>query len=434
MTPLEILRNKRDGKPLTEKEISFFVEGAAQGTWPDYQLAALLMAIYFQGMTAPEAATLTRMMTYSGRVLKWDGLGGPAVDKHSTGGIGDKTSIVLAPLAAACGIFVPMISGRGLGHTGGTLDKLESIPGFQTRLSLTDFDRILRSLGCCMIGQTAEIAPADKTLYSLRDVTATVESIPLITASILSKKIAEGITGLVLDVKTGCGAFMPTIEKSRELAKTLVATAQAAGVDCLAAITNMDSPLGTQIGNSLEVLECLDILEGKGPADTLELTLYLTAKMLVVGKVSSSMEAGLKLARQNLTNGRAMEIFLKMVEAQGGNPHIAENRSLLEVSCECEQIKATTSGTLQKVDALKLGYAACHLGAGRNRSEDSIDHGVGILMRRKPGELVRAGEPILEIRHRQNRGLAQARTLCEQAMQISEAPFQEIRLIQEEIS
>jgi len=434
MTPLEILRNKRDGKPLTEKEISFFVEGAAQGTWPDYQLTALLMAIYFQGMTAPEAATLTRMMTYSGRVLKWDGLGGPAVDKHSTGGIGDKTSIVLAPLAAACGIFVPMISGRGLGHTGGTLDKLESIPGFQTRLSLTDFDRILRSLGCCMIGQTAEIAPADKTLYSLRDVTATVESIPLITASILSKKIAEGITGLVLDVKTGCGAFMPTIEKSRELAKTLVATAQAAGVDCLAAITNMDSPLGTHIGNSMEVLECLDMMEGKGPADTLELTLYLTAKMLVVGKVSSSMEAGLKLARQNLTNGRAMEIFLKMVEAQGGNPHIAENRSLLEVSRECEQIKATTSGTLQKVDALKLGYAACHLGAGRNRSEDSIDHGVGILMRRKPGELVRAGEPILEIRHRQNRGLAQARTLCEQAMQISEAPFQEIRLIQEEIS
>ena len=434
MTPLEILRNKRDGKPLTEKEISFFVEGAAKGTWPDYQLSALLMAIYFQGMTAPEAATLTRMMTYSGRVLKWDGLGGPAVDKHSTGGIGDKTSIVLAPLAAACGIFVPMISGRGLGHTGGTLDKLESIPGFQTRLSLTDFDRILRSLGCCMIGQTAEIAPADKTLYSLRDVTATVESIPLITASILSKKIAEGITGLVLDVKTGCGAFMPTIEKSRELAKTLVATAQAAGVDCLAAITNMDSPLGTQIGNSMEVLECLDILEGKGPADTLELTLYLTAKMLVVGKVSSSMEAGLKLARQNLTNGRAMEIFLKMVEAQGGNPHIAENRSLLEVSRECEQIKATTSGTIQKVDALKLGYAACHLGAGRSRSEDSIDHGVGILMRRKPGEFVRAGEPILEIRHRQNRGLAQARTLCEQAMQISEAPFQEIRLIQEEIS
>lgn len=433
MNPLEIVRKKRDGLPLSEADIASFVKGAAQGSWPEYQLSALLMAIYFQGMDTQETACLTRLMTHSGSVLQWQDLPGPAIDKHSTGGIGDKTSIVIAPLAAACGLFVPMISGRGLGHTGGTLDKMESIPGFQTRIPLDRFDNILRSLGCCMIGQTAEIAPADKTLYALRDVTATVESIPLITASILSKKIAEGITGLVLDVKTGSGAFMPTPEKSRQLARSLVETAKSAGVECQAAITAMDSPLGTHIGNSLEVLECLDILSGKGPEDTRTLSLYLTARMLVLGKVCPAMGSALALAQKKLANGEALELFLRMVEAQGGNPRIAQDRSLLKVAPESFPIKATEAGFLKQLDALSLGQAACLLGAGRERSDQAIDPGVGIIIQVKPGVIVLPGEQILEIRHRQGKGLERARQLCEQAIQITNHPYQKPALILEEI-
>src|SRR5438477_9082922 len=287
MRAVDIIRKKRDGETLSPVEIETFVLGATAGEWPDYQVSALLMAVVLRGMTADETARLTGAMVRSGVRLDWSDLPGPKVDKHSTGGVGDKTSLILAPLAAACGVVVPMISGRGLGHTGGTLDKLESIPGFRVGLSLDEFRTALRDVGCALIGQTAQIAPADKKLYALRDVTGTVESIPLISASIMSKKIAEGIDGLVLDVKTGSGAFMKTEADSRRLAESLVSIGNAAGVRTEAVITRMDAPLGRTVGNALEVVECLDVLKGGGPQDLVDVSVELAARMLVLGRVAS---------------------------------------------------------------------------------------------------------------------------------------------------
>lgn len=429
----ELIRKKREGFSLSENEIKCFVDGAGKGTWPDYQLSAMLMAIFFEGMTTRETSNLTHHMASSGKILSWPDLPGPAIDKHSTGGVGDKTSIILGPLAAACGVFVPMISGRGLGHTGGTLDKLESIPGFNVRLNLDSFEKILRTLGIAMIGQTTEIAPADRILYSLRDVTATVESIPLITASILSKKIAEGIQGLIMDVKTGMGAFMPEVAKARKLAKSIVNTARKSGIHCQAIITNMDSPLGYKIGNSLEIQECIEILKGNGPEDTRELSINLAAKMVQMGGIKPDLNEATRLVRDKLANGEGLAKFSALIQAQGGDPRVIDNPNMLEVSTQTFEIKALESGWLNAIDASKLGWAACHLGAGRDKAEASVDAGVGIILHRKPSCRVTKGDIIMELRHRNGKGLEKASELCQHSLAIDEKPRSEIHLILEEI-
>jgi pyrimidine-nucleoside phosphorylase len=429
----ELIRKKREGFSLSENEIKCFVDGAGKGTWPDYQLSAMLMAIFFEGMTTRETSNLTHHMASSGKILSWPDLPGPAIDKHSTGGVGDKTSIILGPLAAACGVFVPMISGRGLGHTGGTLDKLESIPGFNVRLNLDSFEKILRTLGIAMIGQTTEIAPADRILYSLRDVTATVESIPLITASILSKKIAEGIQGLIMDVKTGMGAFMPEVAKARKLAKSIVNTARKSGIHCQAIITNMDSPLGYKIGNSLEIQECIEILKGNGPEDTRELSINLAAKMVQMGGIKPDLNEATRLVRDKLANGEGLAKFSALIQAQGGDPRVIDNPNMLEVSTQTFEIKALESGWLNAIDASKLGWAACHLGAGRDKAEASVDAGVGIILHRKPSCRVTKGDIIMELRHRNGKGLEKASELCQHSLVIDEKPQSEIHLILEEI-
>jgi pyrimidine-nucleoside phosphorylase len=430
----ELIRKKREGFSLSENEIKCFVDGAGKGAWPDYQLSAMLMAIFFEGMTTRETSNLTHHMASSGKILSWPDLPGPAIDKHSTGGVGDKTSIILGPLAAACGVFVPMISGRGLGHTGGTLDKLESIPGFNVRLNLDSFEKILRTLGIAMIGQTTEIAPADRILYSLRDVTATVESIPLITASILSKKIAEGIQGLIMDVKTGMGAFMPEVAKARKLAKSIVNTARKSGIHCQAIITNMDSPLGYKIGNALEIQECIEILKGNGPEDTRELSINLAAKMVQMGGIKPDLNEATRLVRDKLANGEGLAKFSALIQAQGGDPRVIDNPNMLEVSTQTFKIKAPESGWLNAIDASKLGWAACHLGAGRDKAEASVDAGVGIILHRKPSCQVTKGDIIMEIRHRNGEGLEKASELCQHSLVIDEKPQSEIHLILEEIN
>ena len=429
----ELIRKKREGFTLSESELKSFVTGAAKGTWPEYQLSAMLMAIFFEGMTTRETSNLTQLMASSGKILSWENLPGPVIDKHSTGGVGDKTSIILGPLAAACGVYVPMISGRGLGHTGGTLDKLESIPGFNVRLDLNSFDKILRTLGIAMIGQTSEIAPADRILYSLRDVTATVESIPLITASILSKKIAEGIQGLIMDVKTGMGAFMPELNQARKLAKSIVNTAQKSGIRCQAIITNMDSPLGYKIGNALEIQECIEILKGNGPQDTLELSIHLAAKMVLLGGIRPDIHQATELVQNKLTSGEGLAKFEALVEAQGGDPRVIDNPNLLEISSQTFEVKASESGWLNAIDASKLGWAACYLGAGRDKAEASVDAGVGIILHRKPSCKVHKGDIIMEIRHRNGKGLEKASELCLHALVIDEQPQKENGLILEEI-
>jgi len=429
----ELIRKKREGFTLSKEEIASFVEGATLGNWPEYQLSAMLMAIFFEGMTTKETAILTNLMANSGKVLSWNNLPGPVVDKHSTGGVGDKTSIILGPLAAACGVFVPMISGRGLGHTGGTLDKLESIPGFNVNLDLNTFEKVLRNLGVSMIGQTKEIAPADRVLYSLRDVTATVESIPLITASILSKKIAEGIKVLIMDVKTGAGAFMPERDKARKLAKSLVSTAKKAGIHCEAILSNMDSPLGYKIGNALEIQECIEILKGKGPEDTKELSIQLTARMVKAGGITATLEEAINLVREKLASGTGLEKFESLIIAQGGDAKVLDNFGLLEVSSEAIFIKAKESGWLNFIDACKLGWAGCYLGAGRDRADGTIDPGVGIILHQKPSIQVYKGDMIIEIRHRNGKGLEKAMTLCEHAIVVEQSPLLENKLILEEI-
>src|SRR3954469_4808468 len=320
MRAVDIISSKRDGRALSRDEIRFFVDGVTGGTLPDYQASALLMAILLRGMTAEETAWLTDAMVHSGIRVDLREIPGLKVDKHSTGGVGDKTSLILAPLAAACGVPVPMMSGRGLGHTGGTLDKLESIPGFRVNLSLDEMKAALARVGCAMIGQTAQIAPADKTLYALRDVTGTVESIPLISASIMSKKIAEGIDALVLDVKTGSGAFMKTEADSRRLAESLVSIGNASGVRTEAIITAMDAPLGFAVGNALEVIECIDVLKGGGPSDLVDVSVELTARMLVLGKVAGDRDEAAQKARGAIRSGAGLDRFRQIVEAQGGDP------------------------------------------------------------------------------------------------------------------
>ena len=420
MRAVDVIIRKREGGQLSPEEIQFFVTGITAGTLPDYQASALLMAILLRGMTPDETAWLTDAMVDSGVRVDLSAIPGLKVDKHSTGGVGDKTSLVLAPLAAACGVPVPMMSGRGLGHTGGTLDKLESIPGFRVNLSLDEMKAALQRVGCAMIGQTSEIAPADKRLYALRDVTGTVESIPLISASIMSKKIAEGIDALVLDVKTGSGAFMKTEADSRHLAESLVSIGTASGVKTEAIITRMDAPLGRAVGNALEVIECIEALKGRGPADVIDVSIALTSRMLVLGGVADGLADGEGQARGAIASGAGLERFRRIVEQQGGDPRIVDDYQRLPSAPARQIVSAPRAGFLARLDAELVGRASVGLGAGRDRVEDPIDPGVGIMVIATPGDELAAGDPILELHYRDPGRLERAIALAAQAIEVED--------------
>jgi pyrimidine-nucleoside phosphorylase len=433
MRAVDIITSKRDGRSLAREEIRFFVDGVTAGTLPDYQASALLMAILLRGMTPEETAWLTDAMVHSGIRVDLAEIPGIKVDKHSTGGVGDKTSLVLAPLAAACGVPVPMMSGRGLGHTGGTLDKLEAIPGFRVNLSLAEMKAALASVGCAMIGQTAQIAPADKKLYALRDVTGTVESIPLISASIMSKKIAEGIDALVLDVKTGRGAFMKTEADSRALAESLVSIGNASGVRTEAIITAMDAPLGRAVGNALEVIECIDVLKGAGPQDLVDVSVELAARMLVLGKIAPDAAAARQRVRRAIASGEGLERFRRIIEAQGGDAMVVDDYQRLPHVSGRHHVVAARDGYVSSLDAGLVGRASVALGAGRDRVEDPVDPAVGILVVAKPGERVRAGDPVLELHFRDNAKLETAVRLATEAIAVGDEPPAAARLIVGEV-
>jgi pyrimidine-nucleoside phosphorylase len=433
MRAVDIIQAKRDGRALTADEIRFFVDGVTAGTLPDYQASSLLMAIFLRGMTTEETARLTDAMVHSGVRVDLREIPGVKVDKHSTGGVGDKTSLILAPVAAACGVPVPMMSGRGLGHTGGTLDKLESIPGFRVNLSLDEMKSALAKTGCAMIGQTAQIAPADKKLYALRDVTGTVESIPLISASIMSKKIAEGIDALVLDVKTGSGAFMKSEADSRRLAESLVAIGKASGVQTEAIITAMEAPLGRAVGNALEVIECLDVLKGGGPQDLVDVSVELAARMVVLGRVAADLAAAREQVRRAIASGAGLDRFRQIIETQGGDPKIVDDHGRLPRVSDRWTVSASRSGFVTALNAELVGRASVVLGAGRDRVEDPVDPAVGIMVVAKPGEEVRAGDAVLEIHFRDSARLEAAKRLTDQAITIGDAPPVPGRLIVGEV-
>jgi pyrimidine-nucleoside phosphorylase len=421
MRAVDIIRNKRDGRTLHRAEIDYFVSGVTGGTLPDYQASALLMAIVLRGMTPEETADLTDAMVRSGIRVSWPELDGVPVDKHSTGGVGDKTSLILAPLAVACGALVPMMSGRGLGHTGGTLDKLEAIPGFRTRLSLDELRAAMRAVRCALIGQTSDIAPADRKLYALRDVTSTVESIPLISASIMSKKIAEGIGALVLDVKTGAGAFMKTLDDSRQLARSLVAIGNASGVRTEALVTAMDAPLGRAVGNANEVVESIETLKGNGPPDLESLSVQLAARMLVLAGLAPGDAEAEAAVRRALASGAAVDVFRRIIEQQGGDPRVIDDYARLPSAAGEHAVAAPRDGYVAALRAESIGRAAVALGAGRARLEDDVDHGVGIEVRSPVGTQVRRGEAVLLVRHRDGRGLPEALPLLEAALDVAVA-------------
>ena len=422
MRAVDIILKKRDGGVLGPEEVKFFVKGVTDGSVPDYQAAALLMAIFHRGMDRQETVALTTEMIDSGVRLDLSDVLGSKVDKHSTGGVGDKTSLIIAPLVAACGVRVPMMSGRGLGHTGGTLDKLESIPGFRTNLSIAEMKAALSTIGCALVGQTSEIAPADKKLYALRDVTGTIECIPLIAASIMSKKIAEGVSALVLDVKVGRGAFMKTRADARALAETLVAIGNASGVRTQAVMTAQDWPLGRAVGNANEVIECLEVMKGKGPIDLIELSLDLAGRMLVLGGAAATRADAHAMCLAALASGAALEKFRAIVERQGGDPRVIDDYSRLPEAPHQHLVHAKSAGFVSFLDAGLVGRASVALGGGRDRLEDAIDPGVGIMIRATVGEPVRAGDVILELRYRETARLQAALPLVEAAVQVSPEP------------
>lgn len=392
MRAYDIIKKKRDGQDLSKDELTALLGNYLKGEVPDYQVSAFLMAVFLKGMTREEMVNMTEIMLRSGARIDLSDIPGPKIDKHSTGGVGDKVSLVLVPLVASAGVVVPMMSGRGLGHTGGTLDKLESIPGFRTTLSVKEFKDILSKIGCAMIGQSEEIAPLDRRLYALRDVTATVESIPLIASSIMSKKLSEGIDGLVLDVKVGRGAFMKDLESARRLAKTMTEIGNSFGVKTAALLTDMNEPLGMAIGNSLEVREAIDALKGKGPEDLMEVTLRLGALMLKLAGIEEALEAGKERLIGLIEDGSALERFIKMIELQGGNPKIVERPTLLPYSCLSIDITSQESGYIQSMDAEAVGVASMILGAGREKMDSIIDPAAGIILKKKVGDFVERGE------------------------------------------
>jgi pyrimidine-nucleoside phosphorylase len=431
MRMVDLIRKKRDREALRPEEIRFFVEGYTTGAVTDYQAAALLMAIFLNGATEQEQLALTEEMLHSGEVLDWSELAGVKVDKHSTGGVGDKTSLVLAPIAAAAGVVVPMISGRGLGHTGGTLDKLESIPGFDVDLSAERFRQVLEATGLTLAGQTAEVAPADKKLYALRDVTATVESIPLIASSILSKKLAEGIDALVLDVKVGAGAFMKSQEQAQALARTLVRIGQRAGKKVTALITDMDQPLGTHVGNALEVIESCEVLAGRVDNDLSELSFELAAHMMVLGEVAPDRRAARARIAELVAKGTALRKFQQVVAAQGGDPEALVDYSRLPRAERSEQVKAGRSGVIQRIHAEEVGVAGMLLGAGRAKVDDTIDYGAGVVLHHKVGAAVESGAVLATLYFNDDRALDEARSRLAAAFTIGDQPVSAAPLIRE---
>jgi pyrimidine-nucleoside phosphorylase len=394
MRPQDLIEKKRDRKELTRDEIAFLIRGYTRDEIPDYQMAAWLMAAFLNGMSEAETRALVEEMLHSGVTLTHDHVAEPKVDKHSTGGVGDKTSLVIAPVAAACGVAVPMISGRALAHTGGTLDKLEAIPGFRTSLSLDEFRDVLKRCGLALIGQTKEIAPADRKLYALRDLTATVPFRPFICASVMSKKLAEGIDGLVLDVKTGNGAFMREFEDSRKLAEMMASTGRAMGKRVVALITDMDQPLGRWVGNAVETLEAIETLRGDLEGDFAELCLELAARMLIVGGVENDLEIARDRSRDAITSGRALERFRACVEAQGGDPRVLDDTALLPQAGKQRAITAGRAGFVNGIEADEIGRVVMDWGGGRRRLEDKIDYAVGLRLHAKIGDRVDAGDPL----------------------------------------
>jgi pyrimidine-nucleoside phosphorylase len=426
MRPQEIIRKKRDGVELSREEVESFVGGVVDGAWADYQSSALLMAVYLNGMTTAEMESLTQAMLGSGDVLDFSDVPLPKADKHSTGGVGDKTSLIIAPLVAACGVAVPMISGRGLGHTGGTLDKLEAIPGYRVHLELDEFRRVLNEVGFAMMGQTAEIAPADKKLYALRDATETVESIPLIVASIMSKKLAAGLGALVLDVKTGSGAFMRDEGRARALARALVRTGNSCGVRTEALLTDMSQPLGLAVGNANEVQECVRIMRGEADDETrpvLDLSVELAARMVALSGVGGTLEEARASVGRALASGAALERFRRNVEEQGGDPRVCDDPSVLsDLTVEEVGVESEHAGYVVSIDASEVGRAVASIGGGRSRVEDRIDPAVGFLAHAKTGQLVTAGEPLGLLYCRSASGARAAVERIRAAYVVGEAP------------
>jgi pyrimidine-nucleoside phosphorylase len=437
MLVTDLIRKKRNGAELQRNEIEFLVNGYTRDEIPDYQMSAWLMAVLLRGMTRAELAALTESMLNSGQVLDFSELPAAKVDKHSTGGVGDKTSLIIAPIVAACGLYVPMISGRGLGHTGGTLDKLESIPGFNVNLSVSDFRRVLAQCGAGLIGQTKEIAPADKKLYALRDVTGTVESPYLICASIMSKKLAEGIDALVLDVKTGSGAFMKSEKDSVFLAELMVETGQRLGKRISALITDMNQPLGRAVGNALEVAECIEVLNGEGSGvqnsnDLRELSLVLSAWMFFLGKRARTVDEGRELAEQMISSGKAREKFREMIQLQGGNADVMDNPNLLPQAQQKADIKSPAAGFVTAIMSEQIGIAGVLLGGGRAKKEDTVDPAVGIMIHKKVGDRVSTGEALCTVYYNSTERFANAAPLIEQSYTIeSAAPLKTQPLIRQ---
>lgn len=431
MNVVELIRRKRDGGVLSDAQLRDLVENYTAGEIPDYQMAAFLMAVYYQSMTDEELGSWTEAMLHSGDVLEMDEMSGHHVDKHSTGGVGDKVSLILAPLAVTEGLKVPMISGRGLGHTGGTLDKLESIPGFDVDQSVDEFRRLVDDIGCALIGQTGEIAPADRELYALRDVTGTVECIPLIASSIMSKKLAEGLQGLVLDVKIGSGAFMKTEPRARELAEAMIGIGSATGTAVRAVLTDMDQPLGRAVGNAVEAAEAVDALRGEGPDDVVDVTVALVAEMMgVAGHSDEPRDEIEERLRGHLRDGTALETFREIVVAQGGHPRVCDApRDVLPTAPEVDSFEAPRDGTIERIDAEEVGLASVELGAGRVEKEDAIDPSVGLIFRHKRGAEVEAGEPIVDIHYSGESDTEACRQRLERAVDIGAGPPDERPLI-----
>jgi pyrimidine-nucleoside phosphorylase len=418
----EIIGKKRDGRELSGEEIAFFIERYVQGEIPDYQMAALLMAIYLRGMNDRELADLTETMIRSGETLSLEGFPGKTVDKHSTGGVGDKLSFVVAPLTAACGVGAPMLSGRGLGHTGGTLDKLASVPGINVFLNTTDFRQVLIRCGMVISGQTNNIVPADKKLYALRDATATVSSIPLIASSIMSKKLAVKSGGLVLDVKTGSGAFMSGERRAIDLCQTLIRIGTRAGRPTVALVTNMDQPLGRAVGNALEMVEAIETLKGGGSADVLEVSLALSAQMVMMAGKAKEYGGALALVKEKLNSGRALEVFREFLAAQGGDPRVCEDFSLfpqsrLEAALICDK-----TGYISRIDAFEVGMAAVDIGAGRRKKEESVDPSAGFVFLKNVGDRVQAGEKWITLCGNDEKKVEIARNRLQPAIRISRKP------------
>lgn len=430
---VELIASKRDGRELAPEDIQRLIQGLGTGELADYQMTAFLMAAFLRGMSDTETVALTEAMLRSGQVTDLSSIPGIKVDKHSTGGVGDKCSISLVPIVAACGVPVPMVSGRGLGHTGGTLDKLEAIPGFRVDLEIPRFAEIIRDVGGCMIGQTKEIAPADKRIYALRDVTATVESVPLIVASILSKKLAEGIDALVLDVKVGKGAFMKSLEEARRLATALVRVGTKAGKKVVALLTRMDAPLGRTVGNALETREAIDMLFGRAPEDYVECTRALAVEMLRLGGKAASAQEGERLIDEVLKSGRAAEVMERMIAAQGGDPRVVRDTSLLPQAPEVIALVAPRSGWVESINAFEVGICAGLLGAGRTRADQAVDPAVGIVIDAQLGERVEAGKPLAHVHARTKHQADDLRARIEAAFVVGDSKPERRPLVVERI-